>query len=67
MNTLDGKEVKVHDNVWVIGSDKIHKTHVMQPMTAYAMFDLIPVSQSFSTKKAAEKYKAEMIKSMRKL
>ena len=62
MKTRDGKKVKTHDVVWVIGSCGIHKTEVNPPVTGYELFGLIPVDQSFSTKKAAQEYKAKLIK-----
>lgn len=58
MKTFDGKEVKEGDEVWVFGSTCIHRAKVLPPVTSYNLFGPIEVKNSFSTKEAAQRYKA---------
>ena len=58
--TQDGKEVQTGDTVWVFGSiGDLHATKVKPTVqvTDYYLFGNIPVSDSFSTKKAAQDWK----------
>jgi len=50
--TVDGKRVQPGDKVWVAGSVGVHETTVSEPVTTYHLFGPIPVSRSYSTKKA---------------
>jgi len=56
MKTFDGVNVKKGSTVWVFGSTGIQKTKVLEPVTSYEFFGPIPVSQSFSSREAAEKH-----------
>lgn len=53
--TADGVRVSPGDKVWVNGSVDVHETRVrpMHALTEYYLYGLLPVSESFSTKKAA--------------
>lgn len=58
--TADGELVSPGDKVWVLSSTgKIEKTTVqeLKAVTNYYLFGDIPVSSSFSSKKAAQHYK----------
>lgn len=61
MKTYDNKEVAEGDEVWVISSVGIHKAKVLPPVTSYEYFGPVPVSDSFSTKKAAKAFKENNI------
>lgn len=50
--TADGKRVQPGDKVWVKGSIGVHETTVSEPVTTYELFGPIPVSRSYSAKKA---------------
>ena len=63
MKTKDNKVVSAGDEVYVIGSTGgIHATRVLPPVTSYELFGPVPVSMSFSTKKAAEAFRKELYK-----
>lgn len=55
MATKDNKKVKAGDTVWVFGSVGLHKTKVLPTVqqTSYYLFGNIPVTEAYSTKKAA--------------
>lgn len=57
MKTYDGVNVKVGSVVFVIGSTGVKSAKVLPPVTSYEYFGPVPVSDSFSTKKAAEEYR----------
>lgn len=56
MKTHDGIEVKEGDKVYVIGSTGVKEATVQPPVTDYYLFGPIKVTNSFSTRLAAEKF-----------
>lgn len=53
--TADGVRVAPGDTVWVLGSVDVHEARVrpLDALTDYYLFGLLPVSESYSTQKAA--------------